>query len=126
MIERAFDNATGIIRVKVSGPWDASEIDRHYTQLRALIETVRARSIPIRILVDIRDAPPRPPSVEAQIARHNPSTYRPGDRVAILTGDLEDKEHVRTFLDGAGKWAWQNELAAEQWLLLDQDEQEIS
>src|ERR1700759_2328972 len=107
MLERSFDDTCGIVRVKASGPWTLSDLDDHYTKLRELIDGLRAKAVPIRVLIDVRHAPSRPADIEARISENGASTYQPGDRIAILTADAEDKAHVRMFLDGVGKWGWQ-------------------
>lgn len=118
MIERSIDKENGIIRVKVTGPWQEAELLDHFVKLRQMIESVRARKLPVRIAIDLRSAEPPGSQIEARIAEMKRSTYLPGDRIAVITNDLASKFHVRGFLNGVDAWAWQSELAADQWLLI--------
>lgn len=119
MIERHWDPEAGIICVTATGLWSVAEVDAHYAALRKLMDEVRAAGHPIRIVSDISGAQRQMPEVEARAAGHIEDTYRPGDRIAFVTADADDKHYLRDRLGGAETAVFSSRLTAEMWLFSD-------
>ncbi|WP_454882906.1 hypothetical protein [Sphingomonas oryzagri] len=120
LIERMFDPEVGIIYVTGSGRWDRASVDDHYNQLRGMIEALRLRAIPIRVLSDVSSARRQDPELERHILGQIEATFREGDRFAVLTADMADKAYVRGLIGEADFGVFASRIPAEQWLLLDE------
>jgi hypothetical protein len=119
MIDRKFDDRDGIIKVTGTGIWTIAEVDRHFDQLRRMIATLRDAGRPVRVLSDVTFAERQSPEIEAQIQLQHDRTYRPGDRIAILTHDIDDRNYIRAIVGHAEVAAFSSVLAAEMWLVED-------
>ena len=119
MITREVDERDSIIFVRGSGAWTRAEVDEHFRALRRLIQDMRIADRPVRLLSDVTLAERQSPELEAHIKRQHDQTYKPGDRVALLVRDLDDKQHARAALGLADVAVFNSQLAAEMWLVED-------
>lgn len=120
MIERVWDEESGIIYVSASGAWADTDVDEHYEALRGMIDGLRRAGRPIRVLSDITQAPRQGYSREEHILAQMRRTFRPGDRVAMVTAGADDKAYVRSIVTGVDVAVFASKLPAEMWLLLDE------
>jgi hypothetical protein len=120
MIEREWDEETGIIYVSGSGEWSEADIDAHYEALRGMIARLSGEDRPVRVLSDIARAPRQGYSREVHILGQMRRTFRPGDRMALVTAGAEDKAYVRSIVAGLNVAVFASKLPAEMWLLLDE------
>lgn len=120
MIERVFDPDVGIIYVTGVGVWDRAAVDEHYAALRTMIEQLRSRGLPIRVLSDVSAGQRQDPALERHILAHIEATFHAGDRFALFAGDMADKSHMRGLLGAADFGVFASRIPAEQWLLLDE------
>lgn len=117
MIACNLDDPDGIVFVHATGVWSLAEVDRHYGQLRLILDDRRRAGFPIRILSDVTQAERQAPDIEARILWHMEQTYSPTDRVAILVAGLADKLYVRARLGQAIVAVFSTQLPAEMWLM---------
>jgi hypothetical protein len=117
MITRSFDERDGIITVKATGRWTRAEVDDHFSELRRLIEPIRAAQRTVLLLSDVTEAERQAPELEQHIRLQQDRTFRAGDRIAILTGSMDDKAHVRSVLGAAEMATFSSRLPAEMWLV---------
>jgi len=120
MIEREWDEETGIIYVSGTGAWSEADVDAHYDALRAMIAGLRRAGRPVRVLSDIAQASRQGYAREEHILAHMRRTFQPGDRVALVTADATDKAYVRSIIGGLDLGVFASKLPAEMWLLLDE------
>ena len=119
MISRHLDEETGIIMVIGTGDWTFPDIEQHYCALRQMIEELRDKGVPVRVLSNVTHATRQAPWVEDYIKLQMEQTFQEGDRVAILVASQADKAHLRSKLPRQAEiWSFNSRLAAEQWLLL--------
>lgn len=119
MIERRWDEEAGILYVTATGNWTVAEVDAHYAALRDVLVELRARRQQIRILSDVTGAERQPAELEEHIKALMLGTFRPGDRMAILTAGADDQQYLRTRLAGIEIAVFASRLPAEMWLLMD-------
>lgn len=117
MISRDYNDEDGIILVTATGAWSERDVDEHYGELRRAIATRREAKLPILILSDVTQAERQIAAVERRILWQIEQTFQPGDRVAMLVADAEDKAHVRGLLGAADMAAFSSKIAAQMWLL---------
>jgi hypothetical protein len=117
MIKRTVDERDGIIFVTGTGIWTRTDVDDHYAALRQLIDHMRRDGRLVRVLSDITKAVRQSSEIEIHIREHIDRTYRPGDRVAILVADADDKMYVRGLLGHADVAAFSSQITAEIWLM---------
>jgi len=117
MISRDYSDEDGIILVNATGTWDEQDVDRHYDELRREIFVRRKNGSPILLLSDVSQAKRQAPAVERRALWQIERTFEPGDRVAILVADADDKNYVRRLLGGAELAAFSSKIAAQMWLL---------
>jgi hypothetical protein len=122
MVEREWDEDTGILYVTGTGTWSDAEIDAHYEALRAMIADLRREGRPVRVLSDVSRAQRQGYAREERILAHMRRTFQPGDRFALVTADAADKAYVRSILGGLDVGVFASRLPAEMWLLLDEVE----
>ncbi|PXA87566.1 hypothetical protein DMC47_31695 [Nostoc sp. 3335mG] len=120
MIEREWDDDTGIIYVSGTGEWSEADIDAHYEALRGMIARLRDEGRPIRVLSDVAQAPRQGYSREEHILGQMRRTFRTGDRMALVTADAATKDYVRSIVGGLDIGVFASKLPAEMWLLLDE------
>lgn len=120
MIERIFDDDTGIIYVTGRGVWNRQAVDVHYASLRGMIDDLRSRGAPIRVLSDVSAAPRQDHDLERHILGQISRTFQERDRFAILTADMADKAYARASAGHANIMVFASKLPAEQWLLWDE------
>ena len=119
VIERRWDREAGISYVSATGLWTVDEVDAHYAALRRLMDDVRAAGHPVRIISDISRAQRQMPEVEVRATQQIADTFKPGDRVAFVTADADDKLYLRSRLGSAEAAAFSSLLTAEMWLFSD-------
>jgi hypothetical protein len=117
MISRDYSDADGIILVTATGAWDEQDVDRHYEELRREIAARREAGLPILLLSDVTQAERQSAAVEQRTLWQIGQTFQPGDRVAVLVADADDKAHVRGLLGAADMGAFSSKIAAQMWLL---------
>ncbi|MBA2935033.1 hypothetical protein HZF05_13105 [Sphingomonas sp. CGMCC 1.13654] len=120
MIERVWDEETGIIYVSGLGEWTQADVDDHYSALRRMIGDLRREGKPIRVLSDISQATRQGYAREEHILTQMRRTFRAGDRVAMVTAGASDKAYVRSIVTGLDIAVFASKLPAEMWLLLDE------
>lgn len=116
MISRRWDEDSGILHVTSVGVPTRDIVDAHYTALRAMIAPLRTSGEPLLLLSDIRESARTTPDLEEHILAQMAQTFRPGDRVVLLTND-DDRSHVRHVLRGVAIGAFSSQIAAEMWLV---------
>jgi ATPase subunit of ABC transporter with duplicated ATPase domains len=119
MIERNVDDETGIIVVRAVGIWTREAVDTHYNALRAMIGGMRGKGRPVRLLSDVSGASRQSNQIETHIRWQMERTFRPGDRIAILAGNAEDKATLLDLVDLPPVAIFHSRVAAESWLLAD-------
>ena len=120
MIEREFDEGTGIISVRGSGLYSFMDIEQHYAALRALVERVRSSGRPIRVLSDVTHGVRQAAWVEDYILDQMTQIFRTGDRIAFLVANDSDKAHIQN-VGGHLVHSFTSRTAAEQWLAAPED-----
>lgn len=119
MIERDLTDADGIITVTSTGHWTEAELNEHFDALRAIIARKREAGEQIRVLSDVSRAGGQDEGTGALILEQFARTYRPEDRVAILTANIDVKMVVRAMLRDLNIAAFSSRLPAEMWLMED-------
>lgn len=119
MIEREFDEATGLVHVRGTGAWSFKDIEEHFTALRALIADVRAAARSIRVISDVSFGHRQAAWVEEYILDQMARTFRSGDRVAFIAASQADVDHLRSLATGVDVGCFTSGEAAEQWLRSD-------
>jgi hypothetical protein len=119
MIERNFDDQTGIIVVRAIGIWSREAVDAHYNALRSMIGGMRGQGRPIRLLSDVSGATRQSRQIETHIKWQMERTFRPGDRIAILAADEKVKATLLELVDLPPIAVFHSRIAAESWLLAD-------
>ena len=117
MIERRWDPDAEIIFVTATGAWTIATVEEHYAALRVMIDDLRRQDKAVRILSDVTNAERQNDAIEANILDQMARTFRPGDRVAILTGGAEDQQYVRSKINGVDVAVFSSRLPAEMWLV---------
>jgi len=115
VIERKFDEATGIILVRGAGLYSFMDIEQHYVALRALIERVRSQGKPVRILSDVTHGVRQAGWVEDYILDQMTQMFEAGDRIAFLAANEPDRAHIQS-IGGLLVRSFTSRSAAEQWL----------
>ncbi|MDO7841319.1 hypothetical protein [Sphingomonas immobilis] len=90
-----FDRASGITVVTGIGSWTPAYVDAHFAELRRQIEAQRLLGIAVQVVVDLRDADIQPQGTSERIAANAASSYREGDRVALVVSSSLAKMHMR-------------------------------
>ena len=116
MISRRMDEDSGILHVTSVGVPTRAIVDEHYTALRRMIEPHRLAGRSVRLLSDVRESARTTPELEEHILAQMAQTFRPGDRVVLLTSD-DDRGHIRQVLSGVAVGAFSSLIAAEMWLV---------
>ncbi|QUT05157.1 hypothetical protein KFK14_19475 [Sphingobium phenoxybenzoativorans] len=117
MISRDYSDEDGIILVTATGAWNEHDVDQHYEALRLEIAARRETGLPILLLSDVTQAKRQAPAVERRTMWQIEQTFAPGDRLAVLVTDADDKAHVRGLLGKADMAAFSSKIAAQMWLL---------
>jgi hypothetical protein len=112
-------NDKDFIVVTAAANWTRPELDDHFTQLQRAIQRFRAAGKPVRVLSDLTEAVPPSADIAKRIRRGNESTFREGDRVAVLTGNHTDKMLLRS-MAGPMFAVFSSRIAAEIWLVNDE------
>ncbi|MFZ2997757.1 hypothetical protein [Sphingobium sp.] len=119
MIERDLTDADGIITVTSTNRWTEAELNAHFDALRAIIAQKRQAGEQIRVLSDVTGAGEQDAGTGALILAQFRRTYRPEDRVAMLTANENVKMVVRAMLQDFNIAAFSSRLPAEMWLMAD-------
>jgi hypothetical protein len=119
LIEREFDDATGLILVRGTGQWSFKDVEDHYAMLREMIASVRAGGRPIRILSDVTQGIRQASWVEEYVVDHMSRALRQGDRIAFVVGSDEDRDHLRRLGAVVDLNCFISRKAAQHWLLTD-------
>ncbi|WP_070154078.1 hypothetical protein [Sphingobium phenoxybenzoativorans] len=117
MISRDYSDEDGIILVTATGAWSEREVDQHYEELKWEIAARREKGLPILLLSDVTRAERQSAAVEQRTMWQIGQTFQPGDRVAVLVADADDKAHVRGLLGAADMAVFNSKIAAQMWLL---------
>jgi hypothetical protein len=126
MISRAFDDRKNIITVTSSGFWTPDDVADHFAKLRTLINEIRGRGRPVRLLSDVTKAPRQRSSIEQQILVEMTRTFQAEDRIAILAVNQAEKVHVRAVLGHASIAVFAVRENAETWLLLEEAGEDVA
>jgi hypothetical protein len=118
MIERDLTDPDGIITVRSSGHWTRAELDAHFRVLREIIAQKRRDGEPVRVLSDLSSADEQDMGIDDYVLAECHRTYLPGDRVAILTPNINAKQRLRAKLLGSEVAAFSSLLPAEMWLMV--------
>lgn len=106
----------GIIGVVGRGFWDTALVTAHFADLGSHIARVRAPAMPVRVLVDLRGAPPQRPEVTTIVRQATLALYRPADRVAVVVESSLVKIQMRRILDCSKMTFFISIDAARTWL----------
>jgi hypothetical protein len=116
LIQRTFDEDSGVILVFGGGFWSITDIERHYAALRDMIAGLRAQGRPVRLLSDVTQGQRQASWVEDYILEQMRQTFAPGDRIALLAGSTEDEAHLRDRGTSADVVPFTSRDAAMAWL----------
>jgi hypothetical protein len=120
MTERRVDESDDdFIVVSAPKKWTELELDIHFTQLQDAIQRSRVAGKPVRVLSDLTKAAKPSKQIENRIRLGNESTFRQGDRVAVLTANDTDKMLLRS-MAGVLFAVFSSRIAAEIWLVNDE------
>lgn len=109
--------AAGTITVTSAADlWSPEDIDRHFDRLATVIDEQRRAGQQVRVLVDLRAAPPQPTETLARIGTRTVTTYRPGDRVAIVVTSSLAKMQMRDIMRSGDNALFLSADAARLWL----------
>jgi hypothetical protein len=108
------DPVAGLIRVTRHPLASVIDLGQHFALLESEIAAIRRDGLPLRMIVDIREATVDSPAVAAQIGERVHGFDRPGDRIALIVrpGLLqlqvrrETPAHHRMFDTVAAAEAW--------------------
>jgi hypothetical protein len=117
LIQRKFDEESGVILVFGGGVWSITDIERHYAALREMIGDLRAQGRPVRVLSDVTQGQRQALWVEDYILEQMGQTFLPGDRIALLAGSAADKAHLQDRATSAEVASFTAREAAMAWLL---------
>jgi hypothetical protein len=117
LIQRTFEEETGVILVFGGGVWSITDIERHYAALREMIGEVRGRGLPVRVLSDVTQGQRQALWVEDYILEQMQQTFVAGDRIALLAGSAADKAHLQSRATRTEVRSFQARDAALAWLL---------
>jgi hypothetical protein len=115
VIEREFDEATGIISVRGAGLYSFMDIEQHYVALRELVAHVRSQGRPIRMLSDVTHGVRQAGWVEDYIIDQMTQIFEAADRIAFLTANEPDRAHIQD-IGGHLVRSFTSRSAAKQWL----------
>lgn len=111
------DGQTGVIRITGRGVWTASAANEHFTAVAEKLLQTRARGLPIRVLVDLREAAHQSLDSLDRLRWWTANLYRSGDRIAIVVASSVVKSSFRYVPVGATRELFLSEKAARDWLL---------
>jgi hypothetical protein len=109
-------DATGIVHVVGSGFWTPHDIDRHFSELDAVVRSIRQCGRKVRVAVDLRRTPAQLPETIARIGAGAERIYAEGDRVAIIVDSSLAKLQMRRVVSDAQHEMFQSPNAAMTWL----------
>jgi hypothetical protein len=110
------DRIDGIIHVTGIGFWTPEQVDRHFGQLRRVIDARRVPGDDVRVLVDLRAAPAQSPETAARIGLATETIYEASDRVAIVLASSLAKLQMRRVVQRARHEMFISPDAALTWL----------
>ena len=78
------DPAAGLIRVIRHPLASVIDLGQHFALLESEIAAIRREGLPLRMIVDLRQATADSPAVVSQIGERVHGFDRPGDRIALI------------------------------------------
>ena len=118
MFEFTFDEATGVLRMKVTGTWTLPEIERYGQEAGRRFAAARAEAGALRLLIDCSAGYICPADLVQPLARAGMQYIRQDDRTAVLVTSSLLKLQIKRMLgaDGEPVGMFMSENAAITWL----------
>jgi hypothetical protein len=111
-----YDAEAQIMRLHSRGFLEPVEIDRCFVDAAKILGMMRTTGIPVRALIDAREAVIQSPASAERIRVGTRQIYLPGDRVAMLVSNSLVKMQLRRVVDGRTHELFMSENAAMVWL----------
>ena len=116
MFEFVYEEATGILCVRVLGLWTMAEVERYGHEAAGQFAAARSRSGMLRLLVDCSAGYVCPRDLVEPLARVGMKYHQDGDRVAVVMSSSLVKLQVRRMMEDGPRDMFGSHAEAQAWL----------
>ena len=116
MFQFEFDEATGILRVRVLGTWTLAEVERYGREAAGQFAAARRKAGSLLLLIDCSQGYICPQALVDPLARAGMQHARHDDRAALVVNSSLMKLQVKRMTGDAPNTMFISEGAAQTWL----------